>query len=335
MKKFLVALMSVAAYANNEWTQFNQFMVDYDRVYESAIQMKYRFEVFSDNVRKIAIKNAEHVAIGGGEVFGINSFADMTHEEFSQRLMKDLPERAPSKLEITPKPAGTYTVDWRTKGVVTAVKDQGQCGSCWAHSADEAFESFYAINYGLNSTSIKTFSVQQCTACTYTYNGCNGGWPHDAYPNAIEKRNGIDLDSDYPYNIAQAGNCKFGATGDADKPAGDTIVNNTPFLSPAKGTMQSVLDYNVPTKNQGPLSVCVAAESWQYYTTGILKSCPGQVDHCVQAVGFNNAAPETYWIVRNSWGTGWGNAGYIYLDMSTDSGDICHIQEYMTSPLIQ
>jgi len=322
MKKFLVALMSVAAYANNEWTQFNQFMVDYDRVYESAIQMKYRFEVFSDNVRKIAIKNAEHVAIGGGEVFGINSFADMTHEEFSQRLMKDLPERAPSKLEITPKPAGTYTVDWRTKGVVTAVKDQGQCGSCWAHSADEAFESFYAINYGLNTTStIKTFSVQQCTACTYNYNGCNGGWPYDAYNNAVIARNGEDSAADYPYSIPQAGTCKFG-TGKADKP----IANIKGYVNIARGQLATAL-------TTGPPSVCVAAEAWQTYTGGILKTCDGSVDHCVQAVGIGGSSTtEPYWVVRNSWGTSWGVKGYIYLDATVNSGDICHIQEYITHP---
>jgi len=269
---------------------------------------------------KIARQNAEHVAIGGGEVFGINTFADMTAEEFSVRLMKNLPYREPSNATYTfTLPAPNTIVDWRNKGVVTAVKDQGQCGSCWAHSADEAEESFDAI-YNKRSAPY-VLSVQQCTACTYDYNGCDGGWPHDAYVNAIEKRNGIDLDSDYPYSIPQAGNCKFGK-GDADKP----VTDNKAYVSPVKGQLQNVLTSN------GPASVCVAAESWQYYTGGILKTCTGSVDHCVQAVGYTVSGSEPYWVVRNSWGTGWGEKGYIYLDMTVDNGDICHIQEYMTYP---
>jgi len=201
---------------------------------------------------------------------------------------------------------------------VTPVKDQGQCGSCWAHSADEAIESSYLINGG----PLTVLSVQQCTACTYTTNGCDGGWPHDAYVKAVENRNGIDLNSDYPYNINQAGTCKFGPSGNADKP----YTNVKTYSSPPRGQLQSQLN------TVGPISVCLAAETWQTYTGGVLKNCAGSVDHCVQAVGYNSDAAEPYWIVRNSWGTGWGIQGYIYLDMTADNGDICHIQEYMTWP---
>jgi len=119
-----------------------------------------------------------------------------------------------------------------------------------------------------------------------------------------------------------AGNCKFGATGKADKP----MTTDKSYMSPARGQLQNLLD------GTGPVSVCVAADAWQTYTSGVLKSCPGSVDHCVQAVGYNSDASETYWIVRNSWGTSWGIKGYIYLDMTADNGDICHIQEYMTYP---
>jgi Pyruvate/2-oxoacid:ferredoxin oxidoreductase delta subunit len=324
MKALSLALAALTGLATaSPWTQFEQFMVDFNKKYETETELMFRFEIFKDNLIKIDQQNAAHRAIGGGDVFGINAFADMSSAEFSKRLMKDLPPREPSRAEYEWKVQAGTAVDWRQKGVVTAVKDQGQCGSCWAHSADEAVESFDAIKYGKDH--LKTLSVQQCTACTYSYNGCNGGWPHDAYVYAVEDRNGIDLDSSYPYNIPTAGTCKFGAKGNADLPVADVIT----YASPPKGQLQTLLD------NTGPVSVCVAAEQWSAYTGGILKNCPGSVDHCVQAVGYNATGAEPYWIVRNSWGTSWGVKGYIYLDMATNSGDICHIQEYMTYPTAQ
>jgi Pyruvate/2-oxoacid:ferredoxin oxidoreductase delta subunit len=317
MKGFVFALI-LAVVAANDFVKFNEFVIKYEKKYDSLAEFEYRFRVFQDTLGRIVRQNAAHVALGGAEVFGVNSLADLTVEEFTVRLMKNLTYRAPDTTEfVNVIPNGD--VDWRTKGVITPVKDQGQCGSCWAHSADEAVESFSMLAKG---GSLQTLSVQQCTACTYTYNGCDGGWPHDAYVNAIQNRNGIDLDADYPYNIAMAGNCKFGPTGNCDKP----VTDDKGFVSPKKGALQSLLD------STGPVSVCVAAESWQTYTGGILKSCPGSVDHCVQAVGYTTSGAEPYWLVRNSWGTGWGIQGYIYLDMTASSGDICMIQDYMTYP---
>jgi C1A family cysteine protease len=322
MKAFLLVLLASCVLAS-DFAKFNDFIVKFEKKYESLEQFEYRFEIFKTNLAKIDRQNAAHVAAGGEAVFGVNSLTDLTQEEFTMRLMKDLPPREPNGPEVYELPAAPLTdVDWRTKGVVTAVKDQGQCGSCWAFSATEAVESFDALKN--NRTSPYVLSAQQCTACTYTYNGCNGGWPHDAYVAAVENRNGIDDNADYPYNIPQAGNCKFGATGNADKP----YTNDNGYKSPARGQLQTSLD------NYGPISVCVAAEDWQNYNSGVMKTCTGQVDHCVQAVGYKQSASEPYWIVRNSWGTGWGQAGYIYLDMTADGGDICHIQEYMTYPTI-
>jgi Pyruvate/2-oxoacid:ferredoxin oxidoreductase delta subunit len=318
-----LALVLTAFAADEAFVKFNDFVFKYEKRYDSLEEFEYRFKVFQSTLARIDEQNAAHRAIGGENVFGVNGFADMTSEEFSTRLMPNLMQtnpRAPSVLVGAPE-APTNNVDWRNQGVITAVKDQGQCGSCWAHSADEAIESFDALNRKISPL---TLSVEQCTACTYNYNGCNGGWPHDAYIYGVKDRNGIDLDSDYPYNIATAGVCKFGATGNADKP----VTNDQNYKNGVNGQLGNLLN------STGPVSVCVAASAWQTYTGGILKNCPGSVDHCVQAVGYQNAAgtPEPYWIVRNSWGKSWGIQGYIWLDMATNNGDICHIQEYMTFP---
>jgi C1A family cysteine protease len=318
MKIVLFAAILVLATAN-DFALFNDFVIKFDKRYDSLEEFSRRFAVFKTSLVRIAEMNAQNIAHGGEAIYGVNDLADLTHEEFiSTRLMKSLPYRAPDMTPFNGTITGPETiVDWRTKGVVTPVKDQGNCGSCWAHSADEALESYQALKYG----NLVVGSVQQVTACTYTYNGCNGGWPHDGYIYGVEDRVGLETNAAYPYNIAQAGNCQL-TNGKAVSP----FTDDSGYTSPVKGQLQNILT------NSGPPSVCVAAESWQYYTGGVMTSCAGSVDHCVQAVGYNNGASPPYWIVRNSWGTSWGIQGYIYLDMTTDSGDICHIQEYMTVP---
>lgn len=321
---FVLAFVA-AILAETNFEKFNNFIKKYEKSYKTLEEYEYRFKVFEQTLERIDVQNREHVARGGEDgVFGVNVFADLTKEEFEVRLMKNLPYNPPTGPETYNFAVPTNNVDWRNSGVVTPVKDQGQCGSCWAHSADEAIESFYGLSKGLNGSSLLVLSVEQCTACTYNYDGCNGGWPYDAYNYAVIQRAGIDLDKDYPYNIAQAGNCKFGATGDADKPA----ANIKSYKNVARGSLATALN------DTGPVSVCVAAESWQTYTKGILSVCPGSVDHCVQAVGYNTQGSTPYWVVRNSWGTGWGVEGYIYLDLNANSGDICHIQEYVTYPTL-
>jgi len=312
----VVGLVALASASDLTFYKFTQFINEYGKDYHTKEEFDYRFQAFKDNLKKIDRLNALNIAAGGEAVHGVNIFADMPAHEFAQRLMKNL---TIEPVEPFTSVAPDADIDWRNSGAVTAVKDQGQCGSCWAHSATEAVESYSYLGKAIST--LPTLSVQQTTACTYNYNGCNGGWPYDAYTKAVIARGGEDSAADYPYSIPQAGTCKFG-TGKADKP----VVNIKSYASPARGQLATAL-------TNGPPSVCVAAESWQTYSSGILKTCTGSVDHCVQAVGVGGSATaQPYWIVRNSWGTSWGQKGYIYLDATVDSGDICHIQEYITTP---
>jgi cathepsin F len=324
MQHFLVfGLLALVAAAgtqadDQDFYKFSQFVQKYGKYYHTKEEFAYRFEAFKVNLGKIAALNEKQVLAGGEPVFGIGPFADIPAHEFAQRLMKNLTLPASHEPE-TPFVLPNGDVDWRNQSAITPVKDQGQCGSCWAFSATEATESFAFLS---KKFSLLQLSPQQVTACTYNYNGCNGGWPYDGYNNAIIARKGLDLESDYPYDIPDAGKCKFGPTGVADKPAANIVS----YKSPAKGQLANVL------ASTGPPSICVAAESWQTYTGGILKVCTGSVDHCVQAVGYSTSGSESYWIVRNSWGAAWGEQGYIYLDMTAQNGDLCQLQDYITYP---
>jgi len=282
----VVALFGFACASDLTFYKFTQYINTYGKDYHTKEEFEYRYQAFKDNLVKIDRLNALNIAAGGEAVHGVNIFADMPAHEFAQRLMKNLTlEHVAPFTSVAPD----ADIDWRTSGVITAVKDQGQCGSCWAHSATEAVESY---SYLLKSVStLQTLSVQQTTACTYNYNGCNGGWPYDAYVKAVIDRNGEDTAADYPYNIPTAGTCKFG-TGKADKPA----ANIKSYQSITRGQLATAL-------TTGPPSVCVAAEAWQTYTSGILKACAGSVDHCVQAVGVGGSSTtDPYWVVRNTTG---------------------------------
>jgi len=208
----VVALFGLALASDLSFYKFTKFVNEYGKDYHTKEEFDYRFNAFKDNLKKIDRLNAANIAAGGEAVFGINIFADMPAHEFAQRLMKNLTLEV---VEPFTSVAPDADIDWRNSGAVTAVKDQGQCGSCWAHSATEAVESYSFLLKEVST--LQTLSVQQTTACTYNYNGCNGGWPYDAYNNAVIARGGEDSAADYPYSIPQAGTCKFG-TGKADKP---------------------------------------------------------------------------------------------------------------------
>jgi hypothetical protein len=293
---------------------FAGFQKKFGKQYASDNEWSKRAGVFAQNLEMVNRQNAEHILVGGEAVFGITKFMDLTPEEFKATYLSGYIARNESNVErVDVKadgPLGT-TVDWRTKGALTAVKDQGQCGSCWAFSATEAIESY---NF-LAGKPLVSLSPQQINSCDKVDQGCNGGNTETAYQ-YVQQAGGIELNSDYPYTSGggNTGSCQFDASKVAVKVAGYTSV------STGEPNLKTAL-------NNGPVSVCLAANAFQTYTSGILKICPGQIDHCVQAIGYDDT--DNYWIVRNSWSSDWGEDGFIRLEMGKD---ICHIADDVTFP---
>jgi len=310
----LIAAASAAATISGDvMSAFVDFQKTYGKSYSDA-EFPKRLEIFSNNLERVNKLNAEHILIGGDAVHGVTKFMDLTPEEFKSIYLTYVPlnETVHRPLLQLDGPLGTV-VDWRTKGAVTPVKDQGQCGSCWAFSATEAIESYSFLKTG----KLVQLSPQQITSCDKVDGGCNGGWPYRAY-DYVKGAGGMETSADYPYTSGggQTGTCKFIASKvvAGTKPSGYTNI--------AKSEDQLKI-----ALNNGPAYVCVAADAFQTYRGGILKSCPGQIDHCVQAVGYDDT--NNYWIVRNSWATSWGEQGYIRIAIGQD---LCQIAQAATFP---
>jgi len=212
------------------------------------------------------------------------------------------------------------SIDWREEGVVTPIKNQGHCGSCWTFSATGAMEGAYAIYSGI----LKSFSEQQLVDCVKKDNGCNGGEMIDAFE--YVSKNLVCSEDEDPYK-AKDGKCIT-----CDSPiefTGCKIIpqNNQLALKEAVAFM-------------GPVSVGIQADQpiFREYTGGIIKnnSCGTNVDHGVLVVGYGEDEGIKYWLVKNSWGEEWGEKGYVRIlrEESENSIGICAIASSASFPYI-
>lgn len=217
--------------------------------------------------------------------------------------------------------------DWRSKGVVTPVKEQGHCGSCWAFSAVESVESALAITTGEAPVAL---SVEQILVCCKTMHhsqcsSCMGGDPVAAYRYIQENSTGLDADSDYPYDPTTNPFVPPPCKAKANKPVAK--VNSWAYAVPrcVRGNCSAHDNKEIAlmavVAQHGPVSICIDAEhSFINYKSGIYNGpCSSAVirqNHCVSIVGYD--AQEQYWLVRNSWGTSWGEDGYIRMAMGSN-----------------
>lgn len=245
---------------------------------------------------------------------GHNQFSCLTNEEFaSQYLSTTYVPRVAGETgneihygnETQPLAAA---VDWVSKGAVTPVKNQGQCGSCWSFSTTGALEGAYKIKNG----KLVSFSEQELVACDKTDSGCNGGLMDSAFT-WIGKNGGLCTEASYPYTAAAGKrgscmkNCKA-VSGSAPKGHKDVAGNDAAMMS---------------ALNKGPVSVAIEADksAFQLYKSGVLTKtgCGTKLDHGVLAVGYGTS-PSNYYKVKNSWGGSWGEKGYIRMERGTAAG---------------
>ncbi|KGL92373.1 Cathepsin S, partial [Charadrius vociferus] len=274
------------------------------------------------NLRLVTLHNLEHSLGLHSYELGMNHLGDMTSEEVVALLtgLRVAP-RSNRTSTYRPQPGSKVpdTVDWREKGCVTDVKNQGPCGSCWAFSAVGALEAQVMLKTG----KLVSLSAQNLVDCTRSYGnkGCGGGWKNKAFQYIIDNR-GIDSDASYPYT-AKDGTCQY-------KPAARAATCSRyvelPYSDEAalKDAVASV----------GPVSVSIDASrpTFFLYKAGIYydPSCSQVVNHAVLVIGYGSSHGEDYWLVKNSWGVHFGDQGYIR--MARNRGNHCGIASYGAYP---
>jgi len=285
---------------------FEQYKADYGKKYRDAGEEQYRKTIFLRNLVKIESHN---VNPSKSYTQGVNQFTDLLDEEFKAiYLTLQVPETKNIILlgEETPI---VGDVDWEKQGVVTPVKNQGQCGSCWAFSATAALESAYKLKDHELPVSLSEQELVDCSRAQGNQ-GCNGGWMDSAF--TYIKSNKIHSDKDYPY-VARDQACKASTT------SGQTWTVTGFVDVPGCTELANALEHR-------PISVAVDASVWSSYRSGVLSNCGLNVNHGVLLIGSN----EQYWRIKNSWGATWGESGFIRLAR----GNTCAICQYPSYPTI-
>jgi len=302
----MLFLLIAAALANEKL--FEQFKLDYNKNYTSLDEHNRRYAIFVDNLQKIDDHNAKKLSW----TLGVNQFADMTSFEFAEFVQRGngggfINFRKPeSERKIVDLPKASCTsVDWTATSspVVTPVKNQGQCGSCWSFSTTGAVESRYAIKTG----ELHILSEQELVDCDTKDSGCNGGLMDYGFEYIIGQ-NGVCQENDYPYTSGttrKAGSCERSSCTHYDR-----ITDYADVTSNSQDALESALC-------EGPVSIAIEADedAFQLYSSGVLTgSCGSNLDHGVLLVGMGtDSVNGDFWKVKNSWGSSWGEEGYIRL----------------------
>jgi C1A family cysteine protease len=303
---------------SDEWKQFSNFQERFSKNYKSIEEVEYRFNIFSENLRAIVLHNLDTTH---NFTMGINQFTDLTPQEFKEQYVGGLKTNVGSygcKSFSSSASSAPIAIDWRQKGAVTSVKDQGQCGSCWTFSSTGAVEGAWAISTG----QLVDLSEQELVDCakgtSYGSHGCNGGQMEGAFKYIIE--HGQCADASYPYT---SGVTKTGGT--CQKCSSVAHISS---CSDVKPNDQISLKAAVA---QQPIAIAIEADTryFQSYSSGILtsSSCGTNLDHGVLIVGYGTENGQDYWIVKNSWGNTWGDKGYVKIARSSSTNDpgVCGI----------
>jgi len=302
-------------------SSFEDYKTQFAKSYLSS-EEEHRYTVYKSNLDFVNSWDSE----ARGFQVGINRFSDLSNAEFvaiynGMNITRNYEVHA-FDVVIDSDPVGAVDVDWRTKGAVTGVKDQGQCGSCWAFSSTGSIEGAHFLKTG----SLVSLSEQDLMDCSVSLGnqGCNGGEMDLAFRYVISN-NGIDTEASYPYETSGPNRCQF-------KPA-DVGATITSYKDVARGNEADLL--NAVDKQPVSVAIDAAHSSFQMYHSGVYyepQCSTTKLDHGVLVVGYGtDTTGAAYWIVKNSWGSSWGISGYLL--MSRNRNNNCGIATAASYPI--
>ena len=305
-----------------DYINYQRYLEMYPRDYTTS-QFITHMGIFTKNNEYINQHNLNQ----SDYILGWNNFTDMDREQFRQTYLG-------FTMDVSPRNCSGYchnstnpipdSIDWRATGIVTDVKNQGQCGSCWAFSAIGTIEGQHARKTG-KLVSLSEQNLVDCVSSNkYDCYGCEGGWPDKAMEYVISNH-GIDSESSYPY---------LGVDESCEYTKNNSAANISKVVSIEYGNMKAL--YNA-LGTIGPISVAIDAEDdFQFYKSGIFTSTTcskTQLDHAVLAVGYGvTLKKQKYIMIKNSWGANWGMDGYIYF--SADIDNMCGIATNASYPIV-
>lgn len=309
--------------------QWENFKTKHNKNYEDE-EEEMRLKIFEANLKRIEMHNYLYQKGVKKYTLGLNEYADMEHSEFVQLMNGLIPRNKTNRntqdyvqyMSPLVKLDLPESVDWRDKGYVTPVKNQGHCGSCWSFSTTGALEGQHFRKTG-KLVSLSEQNLVDCSA-KWGNHGCEGGLMDQAFQ-YIKDNDGIDTEASYPYT-AEQGTCRFKTSN-----IGATDKGYYDIDSGSESKLQEAL------ASVGPVSVAIDAshQSFQLYESGVYDEpeCHSdQLDHGVLAVGYGTENGQDYWLVKNSWGESWGQGGYIKMVRNKDNQ--CGIATQASYPLV-
>lgn len=319
LRGFESSVLGVIGHTRHAFS-FARFAYKHGKRYENPEEMKLRFQIFKDNLDLIRSTNRK----GLPYTLAVNQFADWTWEEFQKHRLG-----AAQNCSATIKGNHQLTdvvlpesKDWREVGIVSPVKNQGSCGSCWTFSTTGALEAAYHQAFGKGIS----LSEQQLVDCAGAFNnfGCNGGLPSQAFE-YIKYNGGLDTEEAYPYT-ARNGLCKF-----SSENVGVKVIDSVNI------TLGSEAELKHAVAVVRPVSVAFqVVTSFRFYKRGVYTSdtCGStsmDVNHAVLAVGYGVENGVPYWLIKNSWGAEWGDHGYFKMEMGKN---MCGVATCASYPIV-
>ena len=313
MVAFVLLVLAVSAHDSAE---FKAWAAKNHKVFANRAEFLYRMSVYLDNKRYVK------EAAMRGEELELNVFADMTHEEFIKTHL-GMTFKAPEeviKAQSTGKQA-PESLDYRKN--LGPAKDQGQCGSCWTFCTVAVLEARVSMEHGKQML----FSEQNLVDCDTTDNGCEGGHPSNSFP-WVNKNGGIALSADYPYTSGESkvpGTCKTSVK--------KAVTTSAAYTRITDGD-EKALTETIAAHGPAAIGMYASLASFQLYKKGTIyapTNCrPRMMNHCVTLVGYGVQDGTPYWLIRNSWGTAWGDEGYFM--MARNKNNMCGVGLDSTFP---